>query len=75
MNRKAPSLRFVNSSWVLFPETAHASVCDDDEWSQQQEEEYNGNYTFIVIEDNKKKCNRVANIHNNLQVDTNYEDE
>lgn len=71
MNRKAPTSQY---SWVLELRKS-PSISDDDEWSQQQDEEYNGNYTFIVIEDSKKKCKHVANIQPNLQMDTNYEDE
>jgi len=67
MNRKTKD----SNTWVFHQ---FKMSPNDEEWTQQHDEEYNGNYTFIVIEDNKKKCKKYEN-NNNLQLDTNYEDE
>lgn len=66
MNRKSTV-----SVWVL-----HKIDYETDEECDISDEEYHGNYTFIVIEDDKKKCKVVSNIKANLlQIDNNFEDE
>jgi hypothetical protein len=73
MNRKS-----VVSAWVLHKIDASYETDDDsDDKDINNDEEYHGNYTFIVIEDNKKKCKLVAsNIKTNLlQKDEDFEDE
>ena len=68
MNRKSTS-----SAWVLHKiETMYETDEDDKDLS---DEEYYGNYTFIIIEDDKKKTKTVSNIKSNLQIDCNFEDE
>lgn len=72
MNRKS-----VISAWVLHKIDASYETDDDSDDKDINDEEYHGNYTFIVIEDNKKKCKVVAsNIKSNLlQKDEDFEDE
>lgn len=72
MNRKS-----VISAWVLHKIDASYETDDDSDDKDLTDEEYHGNYTFIVIEDNKKKCKLVAsNIKSNLlQKDEDFEDE
>lgn len=72
MNRKS-----VISAWVLHKIDASYETDDDSDDKDISDEEYHGNYTFIVIEDNKKKCKLMAsNIKSNLlQRDEDFEDE
>lgn len=72
MNRKS-----VISAWVLHKIDASYETDDDSDDKDINDEEYHGNYTFIVIEDNKKKCKVMAsNIKSNLlQKDEDFEDE
>jgi hypothetical protein len=66
MNRKVAS-----SVWVLHKIDAQYETDEDLDMS---DEEYQGNYTFVVIEGGKKKC-KTTNIKSNLQLDDNFEDE
>lgn len=50
------------------------AACDSDQ-ENMNDEEYYGNYTFIVIEDNKKKVKQVLKHGNILDVDYNYKEE
>lgn len=72
MNRKS-----VISAWVLHKIDASYETDDESDDKDITDEEYHGNYTFIVIEDNKKKCKLMAsNIKSNLlQRDEDFEDE
>jgi hypothetical protein len=66
MNRK-----LVSSVWVLYKiDTSY----ETDEDTDMNDEEYQGNYTFVVIEEDKKKC-KAVNLKSNLQIDENFEDE
>lgn len=66
MNRKIAS-----SVWVLHKIDTHYETDED---ADMNDEEYQGNYTFVVIEEDKKKC-KTANIKSNLQIDESFEDE
>lgn len=72
MNRKSVT-KYTSSAWVLHKIDASYETDEDNDERYISDEEYHGNYTFIVIEEDKKKC-KTSNIRNNLQME-NFEDE
>jgi disulfide oxidoreductase YuzD len=70
MNRKTINTNF-NLHYIQLTHTSNITCEKEHEVS---DEEYHGNYTFIVIEDNRKK-NKKGAFCGVLDIDNSYEEE